>query len=96
METMEGGFIAADPDLLKPLLPGNGGEASNHLLRGIKPSRLLRLDDNVPGPAEEASQTASDAVCCGNPSIIGSGPESIILPLLPGSNDILNFFCPHY
>jgi hypothetical protein len=46
------------------------------------------LDDDVPGPAKEASQTASHAVCCRNPSIIRGRPEPIILSLLPGTYDL--------
>ena len=54
VNTMERGFIAADPEPLESFLPGNGEEVSNHLLRGIESAYLLGLHDDVPRPAEEA------------------------------------------
>ena len=55
MGPVKGGFISTDPDLMKTLLSGNRSEVSDGLLRCVKAACFLRLDDDVPGPAEQAS-----------------------------------------
>jgi hypothetical protein len=51
---VEGGFVAADPDPLKPFPSSNGDEVSSHLFWGIESAYLLGLHDDMPRPAEEA------------------------------------------
>jgi len=52
---VEGGFISADPYLFKSFLSGDGRKLVGHLMGRIEPTRLFGLDEDMPGPAEEAS-----------------------------------------
>jgi hypothetical protein len=94
MGSVKGGFIPANPDLLKSFLSGNGYEISSHLFRRMEPANLFGLNNDVPRPAEKASQTAPHTVCSGNPSVKRSRTESIIFSLLSETDDFESFFCP--
>ena len=85
---MESGFIATNSHLVKFPLPCNKEEVSGYFLRRIESADLFRLNNNMPGPAEKTFQTASYTVSGGYPPIKRSGTESIILPLLSGTNDL--------
>jgi len=92
MRSVKSGFVAADPDLLKPFLPGDGDKVPDHLLGRIESPRLFRLNKDVPGPAEKASQATSYTVGGGNSSIERSRSESIVLSFLFPSNNLAYLF----
>jgi hypothetical protein len=90
MRSVKSRFIAADPDLMKSSPSCDREEVPSNLLRRIESSYLFRLNDDVPRPAKEASQTASHAVSGGNPTIKGSRPEPIIFTTFSGTDNFFN------
>jgi hypothetical protein len=92
--SMEGRLISADPYLFKSFLSGDGRELPGNLIWGIKTTYLFGLDQNMPGPAKEASQIASYTIGGGNPSVVGSRSETVVFPFFSGSNNLKNLFGP--
>jgi len=87
VRTMEGGFIATDSHLPKSFLFDDGEEISGYFLRRIESPDLFWLKDDIPGPAKETSQAASNTISSGDPPIKRSRPKPVIFPFFCGTDD---------